>query len=54
MTAWKSRIQKDTVECMIKISATQIDQVDSGFIYLKNYIAYGFFLILCFAFAFHV
>ena len=27
MTAWKSRIQKDTVECMIKIPATQIEVI---------------------------
>ena len=46
MTTWKSRIQKDTMECMIKIPATQIEnyQANSDFIYLKNYIALGLFL----------
>ena len=28
MTVWKSRIQKDTVECMIKIPATQIEVIN--------------------------
>ena len=28
MTAWKSRIQKDTMECMIKIPATQIEVIN--------------------------
>ena len=27
MIAWKSRIQKDMVECIIKISATQIEVI---------------------------
>ena len=27
MIAWKSRIQKDIVECMIKIPATQIEVI---------------------------
>ena len=28
MTTWKSRIQKNTVECMIKIPATQIEVIN--------------------------
>ena len=30
MTAWKSRIQKDTVECMIKIPAIQIEVINQS------------------------
>ena len=30
MTVWKSRIQKDTVECMIKILATQIEVINQS------------------------
>ena len=30
MTAWKSRIQKDTVECMIKIPTSQIEVINQS------------------------
>ena len=30
MTEWKSRIQKDIVECMIKISAIQIEVINQS------------------------